>query len=99
MTEPLSREDVTKVAVLARLKLTDSEVERFTSQLGQVIEYIDVLNEIDTGDVEPMAQVADLSNVFRDDEARQSLSREQALVNAPETDGQFFLVPRILNGD
>ena len=99
MADPLSREDIIKVAVLARLKLTDSEVERFTRQLGQVIEYIAVLNEVDTGDVEPMAQAADLSNVFRDDEPRQSLPREQALVNAPETDGQFFLVPRILNGD
>ena len=98
MADPLTRDDVVKVATLARLKLSESEIERFTSQLGQVLEYIDVLNEIDTDDVEPMAHAAELRNVFRDDNPRQSLPREKALANAPQTEGLFFHVPRILEG-
>ncbi len=98
MADPLTRDDVVKVATLARLKLSESEIERFTSQLGQVLEYIDVLNEIDTDNVEPMAHAAELRNVFRDDNPRQSLPREKALANAPQTDGRFFQVPRILDG-
>jgi aspartyl-tRNA(Asn)/glutamyl-tRNA(Gln) amidotransferase subunit C len=98
MSTALTREEVAKAALLARLKLTDDEVDVFTLQLGKILEYVDVLNEVDTEDVEPMAHAVELSNVFRADEVRESLDRDEALDNAPKTDGKFFLVPQILDG-
>ena len=92
----LSREDVQKVAGLARLKLSDEEITQMTEQLGKVIDYVAVLDELDVSDVEPMAHVADVSNVLRDDIAKESLPREAALSNAPKSDGKYFLVPQIL---
>ncbi|NOX53786.1 MAG: Asp-tRNA(Asn)/Glu-tRNA(Gln) amidotransferase subunit GatC [Planctomycetes bacterium] len=96
MEKTLTREEVEKVAVLARLKLSDTELDRFTAQLGKVLEYVAILNEVNTDDVEPMAHAVEMKNVFRDDVPTPSLSREQALANAPKTDGKFFLVPQIL---
>ena len=93
----LTREDVQKVARLARLKLREDELERFTSQLGQVLEYVRVLEELDTRDVEPMAHAVEVTNVWRDDAIAPSLTRESALANAPHTDGRYFLVPPILD--
>lgn len=98
MSAGLTRDDVAKVAVLARLKLTDAEIEKLTTQMGQILGYVEVLNEIDTDEIEPMVHAVELSNVFRKDEVEESLPREQALANAPKTDGRFFLVPQILEG-
>jgi aspartyl-tRNA(Asn)/glutamyl-tRNA(Gln) amidotransferase subunit C len=92
----LTREDVEKVAGLARLKLTDEEISEMTDKLGQVISYVAVLDEVDVSNVEPMAHVADVVNVLREDAVRDSLSREAALANAPKSDGKYFLVPQIL---
>ncbi len=94
----LTRDEVLKVAELGRLNLSEAEVEQFTQQLGKILGYVDVLNEVDVTNVEPMAHVADVSNVFRDDVARQSLPRGEALANAPKSDGKFFLVPQIIEG-
>jgi len=99
MSVPLSRGDVAKVALLARLKLTDSELDLLTAQMGQVLQYVGLLNEVDTADVEPMAHAVELSNVFREDEERPSLPREAALANAPRSDGKCFVVPQILDGN
>ena len=96
MSDPLTRDDVVKVAMLARLKLSDAELQTFTTQLSQVLDYVDILAEVDTDDVEPMAHAAELRNVFRDDELGESLARDAALTNAPKSDGKFFLVPQIL---
>ncbi len=96
MAEPLTKDTVTKVAHLARLKLSDAELDLFTTQLGQVLGYVELLDELDTSAVEPMAHVADIANVFRDDELRPSLPRAAALSNAPKTDGKYFVVPQIL---
>ena len=96
MAEPLTKETVNKVAHLARLKLSEAELDLFTTQLGQVLGYVELLNELDTTAVEPMAHVADIANVFRDDEVRPSLARAAALSNAPKSDGKFFVVPQIL---
>ncbi len=98
MNAPLSRADVARVAHLARLKLSDEELGQLTSEMGKVLQYIDVLSEPDTDEVEPMAHAADLSNVFRDDVERPSLPREDAVANAPKTDGKCFVVPQILEG-
>jgi aspartyl-tRNA(Asn)/glutamyl-tRNA(Gln) amidotransferase subunit C len=97
MTARLTRDDVAKVALLGRLKLSDAELEQMTTQLGRVLEYVDILNEVATDTVEPMAHPIELSNVFRDDVEIESLSREDALANAPKTDGRFFVVPPILD--
>lgn len=97
MSASLTPDDVSKVAHLARLKLTEAELETFTSQLVRVLEYVDVLNEIDTSDVEPMAHAVELRNVFRADEPGGSLPRHAALANAPKTDGKYFLVPPFLD--
>jgi len=98
MAVELTRDDVLKVATLGRLKLTDAEVESYVSKLGNILGYIDMLNEVDTTDVEPMVHAIEMHNVFRADEVRPSLLRTEALGNAPKTDGQFFLVPQILEG-
>jgi aspartyl-tRNA(Asn)/glutamyl-tRNA(Gln) amidotransferase subunit C len=97
MTARLTRDDVAKVALLGRLKLSAEELERMTSQLGRVLEYVDILNEVDTQSVEPLAHPIELANVFREDVERPCLSREEALANAPKTDGRFFVVPAILD--
>ena len=92
----LGREEVQKVALLARLQLTDAELETMTNQLGSIVAYVQQLEELDTDEVEPMAHAAELVNVFADDEVRPSLPREQALANAPKRDNQCFRVPAVL---
>ncbi len=99
MADRLTRNEVLKVARLARLKLTDAEVADYAEKLGSVLEYVESLNEVDTEDVEPMVHAVELSNVFRPDEVVPSLPREAALSNAPKTDGYCFLVPQILDAD
>ncbi|HEY3965688.1 MAG TPA: Asp-tRNA(Asn)/Glu-tRNA(Gln) amidotransferase subunit GatC [Planctomycetaceae bacterium] len=93
----LTRAEVLKVATLARLKLTDAEVDDCTAKLGNILAYVDSLSEINTDEIEPMVHAVELSNVFRTDEVAPSLPRDAALSNAPKTDGQFFLVPQILD--
>jgi aspartyl-tRNA(Asn)/glutamyl-tRNA(Gln) amidotransferase subunit C len=92
----LSREDVEKVALLGRLRLSPEELDRMTAQLGAIVGYVDLLAELNTDDVEPMAHAVELTNVFRADEERPSLPVAEALANAPDQDGQFYLVPAVL---
>ncbi|MCA8999057.1 MAG: Asp-tRNA(Asn)/Glu-tRNA(Gln) amidotransferase subunit GatC [Planctomycetaceae bacterium] len=92
----LTRENVAKIARLSRLSLSDEELDRFTEQLGEILDYVQLLNEVDTSGVEPMAHAGDLTNVFREDEPHPSLPRDQAFANAPKSDGKYFLVPPIL---
>ena len=96
MSEPLPAASVQKVAHLSRLKLSDDEVARFGRQLGDVLKYVELLNTVDTTGIEPMAHAVETANVFRPDEERPSLSRADALANAPKADGRYFLVPQIL---
>ena len=98
MASPLSSEDVRKVATLSRLNLSPDESSRIAGELGAVLEYVAMLDEVDTDDIEPMAHAVELTNVLRDDAERQSLPREAALANAPKNDGTCFLVPPILSG-
>jgi aspartyl-tRNA(Asn)/glutamyl-tRNA(Gln) amidotransferase subunit C len=92
----LSREQVEKVSLLARLRLSETELEMLTVQLGQVVDYMDLLGELDTENVEPMAHAVELSNVFRDDELRPSFDRAEMLARAPHADGECYLVPAVL---
>jgi len=92
----LTREDVEKVSLLARLRLTDAELDRMTPQLGKIVEYIGQLNEVDTDDVEPLAHAFEVHNVFAEDVLRDSLPREAALANAPKSDDECYRVPAVL---
>jgi aspartyl-tRNA(Asn)/glutamyl-tRNA(Gln) amidotransferase subunit C len=97
MSQRIDAEQVRKVARLARLQLSDREVEEFTEQLGAILGYVEKMNELDTEQVEPLAHCLPISNVFRADEIRPSLGTERALANAPERDESFFKVPKILD--
>jgi aspartyl-tRNA(Asn)/glutamyl-tRNA(Gln) amidotransferase subunit C len=92
----LTREDVEKIALLSRLRLSDAEVTTLTEQLSHVVGYVESLGELDTENVQPMAHAIEVTNVFREDEVRPSLDRESALANAPHHDGACFLVPAVL---
>jgi len=92
----LTRQDVEKVALLARLELTPAELETMTTQLGQIVDYVESLGELDTTGIEPMAHAVDLANVFAADEPRASLPRAAALANAPHHDDECYLVPAVL---
>ncbi len=92
----ISREEVEKVSLLARLRLSDDELARMTSQMGTILDYFQLLRQVETEAVEPMAHPLDLSDVFRRDEVAPSLSREQALANAPHHDAECYLVPAVL---
>lgn len=93
----LDRDQVRKVATLARLALTDEEEERFTTQLGSILDYFEQLNELDTENVAPTARAIDVSNITRIDNLDPWKEREAILDCAPDRDGEFFKVPKILN--
>ncbi len=92
----ITRTDVEKVSLLARLRLSETEIDTLSHELGQIVAYVDQLAQVDTEGVEPMAHAVEVSNVFADDVVRPSLSREQALANAPSHNGQGYLVPPVL---
>ncbi len=104
----VTQKDVQYVADLANLELTETETARFLKDLNSILEYIDNLNELDTTNVEPMAQVAAryggegkpeaerYEYALRADELRPSLPHEVALQNAPDTDGVYFKVPKVI---
>lgn len=96
MQERMDAEQVRKVAKLARLALTEAEIEEFTGQLGAILGYVEKMNELDTASIEPLAHCLPISNVLRPDEVRPSLGTELTLSNAPDSDGPFFKVPKIL---
>jgi aspartyl-tRNA(Asn)/glutamyl-tRNA(Gln) amidotransferase subunit C len=89
----ISREDVLHVANLARLALSEEEVERLGGQLGAILEAVGKVSELDLADVPPTSHPLDLVNVARADEPRPSLPLEEALASAPEREGSFFRVP------
>lgn len=92
----ISREEVEHVAWLARLELSEEEKEKFSKQLGQVLEHASKIKEVDTSDVPPTSHSLPLKNVFREDEVKESLSQEEALLNAPQKEKGAFLVPKII---
>ena len=95
----ITEQNVAHVAALASLELTTCERERMLRDLTQILGYIDQLNEVDTSGVIPMAHAGQLrpkSEGLRDDEVRPSLPREDALRNAPQTDGTYFQVPKVI---
>ncbi|MFP6584120.1 MAG: Asp-tRNA(Asn)/Glu-tRNA(Gln) amidotransferase subunit GatC [Candidatus Hydrogenedentota bacterium] len=93
----ITTEDVEYVAGLAQLILDDDTKERLVQEMGDILSYMDKLNELDTEDIDPMLHVLELTNVYREDIVGESLPRDVVLANAPAEDGEFFLVPRILD--
>ena len=89
----IDRDQVLHVARLARLRLTDEEVERMTGELSTILEHIEKISALDLEDVAPTSHVVEMENVLRPDEPRPSLPRELALEQAPDTDGVGFRVP------
>jgi aspartyl-tRNA(Asn)/glutamyl-tRNA(Gln) amidotransferase subunit C len=90
---PISRDEVLHVARLARLALTDDEIERLTDELGAILDAVGVVSELDLADVQPTSHPLDLVNVWADDEPQPSLALEDVLANAPEAEDGLFRVP------
>ena len=93
---PLSRNEVERIARLARLHLSPSEIEKFSRELTVIVDYVSQLPAVETGGIEPENHTAATGDVFRKDEVSPSLRQNQALGNAPQTDGEYFLVPRVV---
>ena len=89
----IDRDQVLHVARLARLRLTDEEVERMTGELAPILDHVEKIGELDLGDVDPTSHVVELENVLRADEPRPSLPRERALAEAPDGTNAGFRVP------
>ncbi len=92
----IDREQVRKVAHLARLEVTPAEEEKFTTELGSILEYFEQLKELDTENVPPTMRAIDVSNITRVDQLQPYENRDSLLGSAPESDGDYFKVPRIL---
>ena len=97
MAKKIDQAQVRKVAKLSRLELTEAEVEEFTCQLSAILDYVEKMNELDTANIEPLAHCLPISNIFRRDCVKESLGTEKTLGNAPQRDGEFFKVPKILD--
>ena len=92
----ITRKEVEHVAWLARLELTEAEKEKFAQQLGQVLEHASKIKEVDTSGVQPTSHSLPLKNVFREDRTKDSVSQEEALLNAPKKEKGAFAVPKII---
>ncbi len=92
----ITREEVKKVGLLARLELSAAEEQLLTDQMDKILQYMEKLNTLDTSNVEPLAHVVDIVNGFREDKIIHRPSTEALLSNAPERQGNFFKVPKII---
>jgi aspartyl-tRNA(Asn)/glutamyl-tRNA(Gln) amidotransferase subunit C len=97
--QAITPEQVRDVAKLARLALDQPQLDRLAGQLESILEYVAHVGEVDVANVEPMAHAVPLANVLRDDVVGPSLPLEMVLQNAPDTDGPFFKVPKVIGGD
>jgi aspartyl-tRNA(Asn)/glutamyl-tRNA(Gln) amidotransferase subunit C len=93
----LNADEVRWVAHLARLQLTDAELATMTPQLNAIVEYVDLLKQVNTDGVEPLAHALEVRNVFREDEPGASLPVGEALANAPQRRDDFYAVPAVLD--
>lgn len=94
MANKISDETIEYVGILAKLELSDTEKENAKRDMGDILDYIDKLNELDTSDVEPMSHVFPVNNVFREDTVENGDDRENMLKNAPEQNGEAYVVPK-----
>jgi len=92
----ISKEEVLYVAHLARLRLTEEETERLAGDMNQILEYMELLNQVDTSGVEPLEHVLEPDSSLRADKALPPLDHEEALKNAPDADADYFRVPKVI---
>ena len=95
----ISTDEVRHVAKLARLHLSPAEIDKFTGQLGTILDYVNKIAQLDVSEVGAMAQAMPINNVLRDDVAEPALPLESVMQNAPLREGDFFAVPKIIGGD
>lgn len=96
MAAKIGQDQVRQVARLSRINLNQAEVQQFAGQLSDILAYVEQLDELETNDVEPTTHPLRMSNIFRPDKAGESLTNDQALANAPQREGDFFAVPKVL---
>lgn len=92
----VTKDDVEYVADLARLQFSEEETEKMAGEMSKILDFMETLEEVDTGDVEPLEHVIELEYRLREDEAKEPLSHEDALKNAPDADSDYFRVPRVI---
>ncbi|MDH3212677.1 MAG: Asp-tRNA(Asn)/Glu-tRNA(Gln) amidotransferase subunit GatC [Myxococcales bacterium] len=95
----ITRAEVERVAVLARLSVSDEEADRLAVELDELLEYVETLRQVDTRDVEPTSHVIPLATPMREDRAVPGIDPELALANAPERQGTAFVVPKVIDGE
>jgi aspartyl-tRNA(Asn)/glutamyl-tRNA(Gln) amidotransferase subunit C len=95
----ISREEVERVAALARLSVSDAEAERLTVELDRLLEYVDTLDRLDTTGIEPTAHAIPVATPMRPDRAEPPIDPELAVANAPQHEGSAFLVPKVIEGE
>ncbi|MEE8432728.1 MAG: Asp-tRNA(Asn)/Glu-tRNA(Gln) amidotransferase subunit GatC [Candidatus Desulfatibia sp.] len=92
----ITKEEVMHVANLARLDMDEASIDKFARQIGTILEYVEVLNRVDTQGVTPTSHAISLTNVFREDREKKALERDKALANAPQKEDGNFVVPKII---
>lgn len=97
--QKITLDQVAHVAKLSRLALDQTRLSKFSIQLASILEYVEKIGEVDTTGVEPMAHALPIHNIFRNDIVEPSLPLQKVLENAPEADGPFFKVPKVIGGD
>ena len=97
--QKITPDKVKHVAVLSRLALDEPHQKKFAGQLETILDYVAKISEVDVTGIEPLAHALPIHNVFREDVVEPSLPLEKVLMNAPETDGPFFKVPKVLGGE
>lgn len=93
----ITKEEVLYVANLSRLDMDEASVDKFAQQIGDILDYVDTLNQVDTEGIKPMSHAISLTNAFREDEEREHIGTDKALANAPEGEDGNFLVPKVIN--
>ena len=92
----ITKDEVLYVADLARLDLDEASIDKFAGQIGTILDYVDKLNEVDTGGIRPTSHAISLTNAFREDDQKEHLELDQALANAPQQEEGAFVVPKII---
>ena len=92
----LTKEEVLKIAKLSKLSFEEEEIEKFQVELNDILKYIDMLNEVDTSEVQPLVHINDVVNNFREKEEKSSIEIEKVLLNAPESAENAIVVPKLL---
>ena len=93
----VTKNDVKKIADLARLEFNENELENYTNEMNKILDYVDKLNELDTSEIEPLSHPIENVNVFREDEVKPSTATADALKNSPDKTSEYFKVPKVIS--